>query len=221
MKEIDFIPEWYKTSRKRIVGYHRQYALTALLFVTLLAWSHAAGRFVSKAKADISRIRNLLEIKEPLEEVYSRMKENVDGLKENLHVLRRVEPRINLSHVIGELSYLVDDRVVLSRIEIHNEALRPAPRAAKKGVVTITAGHNGKSSVLPEPNIRSKVTIAGIAAEASDVASLISKLEQSPYFCRIIPEYSRSRDIKGATVVEFEIGCYVANYVQQTQSASE
>ena len=214
MKEVDFIPEWYKTGQKRIVGYHRQYILITLLFVVLLAWSHAAGSFVSRVKAEVNRVENMLDVKTPLAQVYSKMKETVTTLQADARVLERVEPRVDLSHVIAELSYLVGDRIVLSKIDIQSEAVQAVGTGKKKDVVRIAAGTGRASSALPEESTRSKVTIAGIAAEGSDVASLIEKLEGSPWFCRIIPGFSKSKETKGVTTMEFEIGCYVANYVQ-------
>ncbi len=214
MKEIDFIPEWYKTGQKRIVSYHRQYILITLLFVVLLAWSHAAGSFVSRVKAEVNRVENLLEVKTPLAQVYGNMKETVTNLQADAHVLERVEPRVDLSHVIAELSYLVSDRIVLSKIDIQSEAVQAVPTWKKKDVVRIAAGTGRASSALPEASTRSKVTIAGIAAEGSDVASLIENLEESSWFCQIIPGFSKSKETKGVATMEFEIGCYVANYVQ-------
>lgn len=219
MKEIDFIPEWYKTGQKRIVGYHRQYILITVLFVVLLVWSHAAGSFVSRVKAEVNRVQNLLEVKTPLAQVYCKMKETVANLQANAHVLERVEPRVDLSHVIAELSYLVSDQIVLSKIDIQSEAVQAVPTGKKKDVVRIAAGTGRTSSALPEESTRSKVTIAGIAARGSDVASLISKLEESSWFCRVIPGYSRSKETKGVMTMEFEIGCYVANYVPATRGS--
>jgi len=62
--------------------------------------------------------------------------------------------------------------------------------------------------------------ISGVASDASYVADLVCKLEDSPYFCQVIPSFSRNREIKVETGVaeenlrisEFEIRCYLANY---------
>jgi len=214
MKEIDFIPEWYRTGQKRMVSYHRQYVLIAFLFVALLSWSHFAGAFVSRAQARVEATESLLKIEEPLLQAYNRTKAGVADLQGSVRIIARVRPRVDVSHVIAELSHLVSDQIVLSRIDVRSEALKSSPAAARKHVVTIASQGDRGSSVLPEESIRSKVVIVGIAAEASDVASLISKLEESPWFCRVIPGYSRSKKIKDVVVTEFEIGCYVANYVQ-------
>ncbi len=82
--------------------------------------------------------------------------------------------------------------------------------------------------------MRFKVVIAGVAASAGRVATLICKLEDSPYFCLVYPLFSRSKKINpvgrkslsglkaGSSfdredyrASEFEISCYLANYVQR------
>ena len=221
MKEIDFIPEWYRTGQKRMVSYQRQYVLMAFLFVALLVWSHATGSFVSRAKAGVDKTQDLLKIEEPLSQTYNKIKAGVVDLQNNAGVLERVRPRVDVSHVIAELSHLISDRIVLGRIDIRSEGLQSVPTAGKRHVVTIAAQGGRTSSSLPQESIRSKVTIAGIAAEGSDVASLISKLEESSWFCRVIPGYSRSKTIKGIVITEFEIGCYVANYVQDIRAGQK
>ena len=97
----------------------------------------------------------------------------------------------------------------------------------------------GASSGKLPGDVRFKVEISGIAADAGDVAELICKLEDSPYFCQVYPSFSRNSRIKAGTVPwlgsdssytaddsyqisEFEIGCYLANYRQeQTYFAKE
>jgi len=59
--------------------------------------------------------------------------------------------------------------------------------------------------------------ISGVAAGAGDIAELIGKLEESPYFCLVSPSFSQNRKMKVGTgenfqVSEFEISCYLANY---------
>jgi hypothetical protein len=85
------------------------------------------------------------------------------------------------------------------------------------------------------------VVIAGVAADTRDVADLISKLEESPYFFQVVPSFSKSTKLevkgrpstsaatdavrratetrsevsdagKSLQATEFEINCYLANY---------
>jgi hypothetical protein len=97
---------------------------------------------------------------------------------------------------------------------------------------------------LPMGDVRFKVLISGVAADASDVAALICKLENSPYFCQVVLSFSRNTDIDvrksdtlrlqkdytqelsstrrdehktegSVRVSNFEINCYLANYLEQ------
>jgi len=53
---------------------------------------------------------------------------------------------------------------------------------------------------------------------------LICKLEDSPYFCQVIPSFSKNKKIKAEgsasgkelQVSEFKISCYLANYLLQS-----
>jgi hypothetical protein len=75
----------------------------------------------------------------------------------------------------------------------------------------------------PLGNVGFKVLLSGVAADASEVAKLICKLEESPYFRQIYPLFSRNAMIKtgnetvGETlqVTKFEISCHLANYQQE------
>ena len=56
MKEIDFIPQWYKDRQKQQVSYHTQYVVIIAVFAALVLWSFGTCISVSKAKAQIKRI---------------------------------------------------------------------------------------------------------------------------------------------------------------------
>jgi hypothetical protein len=100
----------------------------------------------------------------------------------------------------------------------------------------------GTKQELPLGDVRFKVVIGGVAADASDVAALICSLEDSPYFYQVVPSFSRTAVItqtgnssfhskinnensKGIVqqnkgnnqiqISEFEISSYLANYCEQ------
>jgi hypothetical protein len=70
------------------------------------------------------------------------------------------------------------------------------------------------ASAIPAEDTRFKVAITGVAAGVEDVANLISQLENSSYFCHVVPGFSRAGKVKDFKVTEFEISCYLANYEQ-------
>jgi hypothetical protein len=80
--------------------------------------------------------------------------------------------------------------------------------------------------MLPcEGDVGFKIVLDGVASDARDVAEFICKLEDSPYFCQVVPLFTRNKEIKittssagrrgGILASEFEISCKLANYRQE------
>lgn len=221
MKEIDFIPEWYKSGQKRINSYQRQYVLVTCLFIALLAWSYAAGSFVSYGRASVESTQKLLDNSKPLEQEYTELKGEIAELQKKVFVLERVRSKVDISAVIAELSNLVDDRIVLSKLSFNCTTADTDSANVSKDIIRFSAHPRSSQSALPGANSVVKVVVSGIAAQASDVAKLISSLEESPYFCHVLPGYSRNLKLKQRKATEFEIGCYVANYVSKNERKSQ
>jgi len=217
MKEIDFIPEWYRTGRRRRVSYHRQYTMISCLFIALVAWSYSAGGFLTAAKGSVEGTRSLLEASEPFAREYAALKEEIRVLEETAQVLERIRVRTPLDAILAELSYLISERVILSRLEIVSEPLRQETGKGREAVV-LAKRPEGDDAVLPAADTHTKLIMVGIAADAGDAAALIAALEQSNFFSRIIPGYSRSKDVRGHRATEFQITAHVADYVLASEA---
>lgn len=79
-------------------------------------------------------------------------------------------------------------------------------------MMTLGSDNSESKSILPGADLRYRFKLAGIAADAADVATLISALETSSYFCQILPGFSKTIQVKDYPVTEFEVSCYLANY---------
>jgi len=215
MKEINFIPQWYKDGQKRHVGYHTQYVVIICIFAAIVLWSFGTSYSVSRAKAQIGRIQDSLAANADLAAEYNQFGSTMAQLRKKAETLEKLDHKTNIANVIAELSFLITDNITLGKLDIYLESFQPGSASANKSRVKLGHRRTGAPSAMPETNNRFKVVITGIATGAQDVAALISKLEDSPYFCQIIPGFSRSKKIKELTATEFEISCYLANYVEQ------
>ena len=56
MKEIDFLPEWYKSGRRRKITYRTQYVVLGGIFAIMMVWNFFAAGSVSRAEAELARI---------------------------------------------------------------------------------------------------------------------------------------------------------------------
>lgn len=225
MKEIDLLPQWYKNGRRRQKGYRVQYAALGVIIALIMVVNFTMSNLLSKSEAEITRnTSQKLEAENFLKE-YEAARKELTRLKEKESLIGDTGTKIDVAGVLGELSFLIDEKIVLTGFALSGETvsdqagIKSAPggnlvRSAR------TAAGKGERQYLG--NLRYKVTASGIAADAAAVAQLICRLEDSPYFCQVVPLYSRERKTEsknfGYAVTEFEVAFYVANYDEPADS---
>jgi len=217
MKEIDFIPQWYRDRQKQRVGYHTQYVVIICIFAAIVLWSFATCYSVSKAKAQINRIQASLAENADLAAECNQLTTILNRLREKAQILDKLNHQTSIANVIGELSFLVPENIIISKIDIGLERFTEGVVSANKSHVRLLRRNADAAGAMPAADTRFKVVIAGIAAGVEDVAGLISRLEDSSYCCQVVPGFSRAAKVKDFMVTEFEISCYLANYVRNEQ----
>jgi hypothetical protein len=241
MKEIDFLPEWYKSGRRRQVSYRTQYIALGGVFVVMVVWNFITTHSISKAKAQYAQMSTRQAEAEGLSAKFAELKSELRGLQKKMESIEEIDSKIDVASVLAELSFLIDERVVLNKVVFDAEKIEDKQRAELSPpagtVVRAVRTELGEKRKLPLGDVRFRVVIDGVAVDASGVASLICKLEDSPYFCQVVPSFSRTaeinvtgnpslrsraknvnggREARGKIQVsEFEIGCYLANYLEQ------
>jgi hypothetical protein len=214
MKEIDFIPEWYKADQVRKRRYARQYTIIAVVFAAMMAWSFVVGRHVNRVGAEVEGIQTAFD--KGRDKVYQAhlLQSEIAAMKQKAAVLDTLTSRTKVTAVLGELAYLVRENIVLNRLSFTNEPIEELKKQtpASGAVVQIGGSKEQQSAVVPKTPSRVKVTISGIAARPADAASLIAALEQADYFQQVALIFSRPKKFMDKDVTEFEICCYVADY---------
>ena len=227
MKEIDLLPEWYKSDRRRQFGYRTQYVALAGVFVIMLVWNFLTARAISKSAAGLIQTESAQTRVETALREFGKIENEVAHLQKQGDVLDEIDARIDVPGILAEMSFLIDKKVVLSKVQFQAEQFETRAKntpnnAANAAVVRVpkSAGAGDQRSLLG--SARFKIVINGIASDAGDVAQLICQLEDSPYFCHVILSYSRPQRLKGGIIAvgrhqvsEFEITCYLANYRQE------
>jgi len=243
-KDIDFLPDWYKTGQKRQVNYRMQCIVLSGVFLVMTVWSLATTRSISKVKAELTQMTAQHDRADHASAELVAIKSELTELQGKIRSIEEIDAKIDVASVLAEISALIDEMVVLSRIEFIAEKpkqSRDAELATRpSAVVRVAQAQLGKKNDLPLGNVRFKITLAGVAADSGDVAALVSRLEESSYFRRVVLSFSRNtqvgnevaaflRDVDvlrqtaetesraGAIggklqVSEFEINCYLGNY---------
>lgn len=228
MKEIDFLPEWYKSGRRRQTSFRAQYIALGGMFVVMLAWGLVASRSVSKHRATLAKDEPKIVAAKTVAEEFDRIKTKITELRGKAELLEKIDSKIDVANVLAEISFLIGEKIVLSKVQFEAErldSLQLKPTTYKS--IRSAKQHPADEGFLSE--VRFKVLIGGVAVDAGEVAKLVCRLEDSPYFCSVYPSFSRNTEIKAGaaryerqdaknqirSVSEFEIACYLANYRQQ------
>jgi hypothetical protein len=206
MKEIDFLPDWYKQGRVQQKKHREFYSALGLIVFTMAVWSIFANGRVVAARAKNTNLQKAKIMQVRSEGDYSAAEKEYERLTEKAAVLKSLESKICVSDIIAELTHLLGERIVLKRLEIRAEPLE-YPNA-QTGVKTVSEA--GRAPF--EENKKFKIIIAGFASDAAEVAGILSRLEQSGYFFQIVPGFSRNVKNGEYQASEFEISCYLANY---------
>ncbi len=247
MKEIDFLPEWYKSGKRRQVNYRLQYIILSGVFAVMLVWNLVSANATKEAWAKNMEMKIKQEQSEKVSADLDDLKKEISSLYVKEEVLDSTDSKIAVSNVLAEISYLVGEKIVLSRIDLISEKI-PDRKGDEKTLQSVSsirysASSAGNNVSVQVGNIRFKVIIEGVAANASDVAVFLCKMEDSPYFSHVDLSYSKDAKVKKATnsinnsqeiasgsslmqkagnnsedsiigVSEFEIRCYISNYHQ-------
>ncbi|MHC4259259.1 MAG: hypothetical protein ACYSTF_02425 [Planctomycetota bacterium] len=224
MKEIDFLPEWYKSGRRRQISYRTQYVGLAGIFAVLMVWSFAAGHSLSMARAELSRMVSEQAAAAGASQQFAEISNSVRHLRKKAGILEKTDSRIDVASVLAEMSFLLNNRIVLNKVDFKAESFenRQGGKATVNGspVIRRANSHLGNNKATSVGDVKFKIVLNGVAADASEVAKLVCRLEESPYFCMVYPSFSRNKKIavtkeapaKDFEVTEFEIGCYLANF---------
>lgn len=199
--------------------------------MVMIVWNFVATHSISRARAEAAQLESKVLVAGSASQEFAVLKSEAADLRKKAGILKEIGPKssINVANVLAEISFLIDKRIVLSKVHFKAEKFADKPSGgANRGNAVRVAGVNfgGKETALLG-DVRFKVVISGVASDGSDVAELICKLEDSPYFCQVIPSFSRNIEVKAGArgagknlqVSEFEISCYLANYREEESEA--
>ena len=209
MKEIDFLPKWYKAGKRRRVNYRRQYIVIACVFATLIAWSFSASLSISVVEAQVDMMHDSLKKNQQIAHGYTILQDSLEKLQEKKTLLDKLDTGVKISSTLAELSYLVGKNISLTSLNCTSEVFK-TKKTVSGSTVRLGKPASDRKDIMPPENVRFKIVIKGVADNAEDVTAFIKRLERSEYLCQIIPVILRN--IKDTLVAEFEINCYIANY---------
>ena len=212
MKEIDFLPEWYKSDTRRLSNYHTLSVTVLCLSLLIVVSSFITGRTVTTARAQLNKMQTDCAARSQASKEYAELSSRLTTLTTQTDILEKLDSKIAVSSLLGELSFLIDETIVLRTLRIQADLFAGAKDTSLGSARRIrAAGPSHAQHLLLQGNVRFKIVISGFAADAANVARLVCGLEESPYFCRVVPGVSRNRTVNKYRLSEFEITYHIDN----------
>jgi len=233
VRDLDFLPDWYKDRKKSHSRVRKQYIALVAVFLLMMTFNLTALHRAGRVAAGVARCQEQRVQAEATVHEFNLITRELSQIKAKADLVRRIDTRIDVAPILAEISHIVDDSVVLSRIEFIGEPISPSEEPARvKAPVAlpVAAADTRRESMLEASTLR--VVLAGIASQSSQVADLVYRLDRSAYFRQVRPSsYGRAKiQLGGPTaipvemgtvradspgmmdVTSFEITCVLANY---------
>ena len=117
MKEIDFLPGWYKNGRRRQAGYRTQYVALGGVLIVMVVWNFIVANSISSAKAQLAQVGAAQTQAEGASREFAALKTQIGKLQKQAQSMEQMDSDIDVASVLGELGFLIDKKIVLSKIE--------------------------------------------------------------------------------------------------------
>jgi hypothetical protein len=235
VKDIDFLPEWYKEGHRHRVHMRHQYAVLAAVVCAMITYNVAATHRINRISASIDGLDDQRRIAEQVIYEYDVTNKQLQERQAKVDLIAQMDSKIDVSAVLAELSHIINGSVVLSRLDFISETVDTPKEPSPSSTTVRPADASGTGKYVPLGDVRFRIVMAGVAANPADVGTLACRLEESPYFRQVYPSVSRSSKIEMAAPAaapptaradsvqteqgketlqasEFEITCYLANY---------
>jgi len=238
VKELDFLPEWYKDNQRRQSHVRRQYVALVVVFLVMITFNGTAIHRAGKAAAEAARLENQRVGAEAVVHEFDVLTKRLNELKIRSSLVDQMDSQVDMAAILAEMSHVIGDSIVLRKLEILAE---PFGRAEEKGqtksaVVRLAGRTTNSDKETSLGHVKFRIVLTGLAAHPADVADLVCQLDASPYFQRVHPSFygnakvslgARSAGVQeGAAalksqamldVTEFEIACYLANFKEMEE----
>jgi hypothetical protein len=234
MKDIDFLPEWYKEGRRRRLHMRRQYVVLAVFFLVMVTYNTLATHRISKASAELNRLEDRRFWAEGILYEYDAVSEQLSARQAKVATVQQADARIDVAAVLAEISYVIGDGVVLKRLDFISEPLASDEKTTDRPEAAVRTAPSSRASTTTGSlgPVRFRLALAGIAVDSAEVGALVCRLEDSLYFQQVRPlntiqigtsgtespsarrDAIPSKDRASVSGTEFEITCYLANYEQ-------
>ena len=96
-------------------------------FMVMMVWNFVSAGSVSRVRAKYMEMEKIQTQSEKASVELDKYKDDISVLNKKEKILDSIDANINVSNVLAELSFLVDEKIVLSKVEFISEKIKDIP----------------------------------------------------------------------------------------------
>ena len=125
MKEIDFVPDWYRASQRRRSDLAVRITCLCVLAGAMVVWSVRNLAVVRAAETDLAVVRQSYRLQnEPLRQLVT-LRSRLSELRDHRALLQTVRGGARASEVLAEVTRLMPEAMVLTSFSLSRERRLP------------------------------------------------------------------------------------------------
>ena len=204
MKEIDFVPDWYRASRRRRRDLMVRVTCLGILAVAMIAAS--AGRYAQTASArkDLTHLQASFKGQADVIHGRSVLELRLEQLRDKQQLLANVAGGAALHGLLAALSHLMPDAVVLTELRVA-QGRRIADARPPEGEAS-------EHAAPPAGDRDGTLEIKGRAASDVNVGSLMTNMARSRLFRDVRLRYAKPVVVNGRQARDFKLTCRLPQF---------
>ena len=197
MREIEFLPSWYLTVRRRKLAVTVQAWATVVLAMVLLIWTGVARFRVLNARNELASLRRDMN-KTQLELTrLDSMTQIKRRWSEQGEVLSKIGVSVESTRLLGLIAQSTPESISLIGMSLQTEEKIDAT----KTLINARATRDKE----PAMDRKLRVRLQGVAPSNAEVADMMTRLAANNFLEDVSMGYTKDSDQSGRLVREFEV----------------
>ena len=199
MREIDFVPQWYRASQRRRRDLTVRVSCLCVLTAAMVAWSVRNLAVVRAAEADLAALQECCRSQGMSLDQHAALKRRLGELNERRALLRTLRGGVRVEQVFAELSHLMPEAMALTAAVLNQH----------DRVELIDRDGRWQRDRETTPGL---MEINGLAASHVQVGSLLAALDRSSCFRKVEMKYSKPVVRAGREARDFRLAFRVPRF---------
>lgn len=206
MREIEFLPNWYPTFRRRRGLVVAQAWATAVILTAIGLFGVAEHQKVmAEERAGAVLQREIAQTKSELKLLDEQLvlKKQLDRQGE---ILSKVGLQIDFTRLLAELDVMMGgDMFLVEFVADTEEVVRTADNAGSNNTKSRAVDKSANSASAQKCDRKLKVKLVAVAPNDVDVANFLAGLTNKAYLDQVAMTYAKDRTQQGRIMREFEL----------------